>query len=87
MVHPNPQVFFCGTALNDFLSQTVLMFGTIQTQVWDLELGVVKAHEALTFSTFPVSTAQLPGACKPADSGLNLTDHVLDKGIQNHSPR
>ncbi|KAF4801428.1 hypothetical protein TURU_034901 [Turdus rufiventris] len=32
-------------------------------------------------------TAQLPGACKPADSGLNLTDHILDKGIQNHSPR
>ncbi|KAJ7411542.1 hypothetical protein WISP_102395 [Willisornis vidua] len=87
----NSQVLLCRAALNELISQTVLMPGIVLTQVQHFALGLVESRKVLVgpllkFVHFPLD--DIPSfccvICKPAESALDPTICVIDEHTEEH---
>ncbi|KAK4831400.1 hypothetical protein QYF61_017531 [Mycteria americana] len=96
-IHQYPQVLLCRAALDHIIPQPVLILGVALTQVQDLALGLVEAHEVhmgplLKLVQVPVdgipslrcvnSTTQLGVICKLAEGALDPTVYVIDEDVK-----
>ena len=102
LLHQQPQVLLLRAALNPFIPQPVLIPGVAPTHVQDLALGLVEPHEVhtgalLKFVQVPLDgipffwcvdcTIKLGVICKPAESALDLTVHIIVENIKQHRPQ
>ncbi|KAJ7411316.1 hypothetical protein WISP_103196 [Willisornis vidua] len=98
-IHENVQVLLSRAALNEFLSQSVLVPGIALTQLQHLALELVELDEVfvgsvLKFIQVPLdgipsfchinSTTQLCVICKFAEDALDLPVCVIDEDTEEH---